>query len=264
MKFSLITIVTTALVLASSAHVAHAQWPNKPIRIIVPFPAGGPTDITARVVGQAIAGRRDEVFLVSKVLPANASTQGTIAACERSLERLGTDHLDLYLLHWRGEHPLAATCEAFHQLKEQGKIRVFGVSNFDFDDIEELRTCGRGMPACNQILYHLNERGTEFALLPHQRMLGISTMAYSPFDEGRLLGESALNRIAGQAGATPAQVALAWLLAQPGVCAIPKSANQQRVKENCAAAELRLSPETLDALDAAFPPPTRARPLAMI
>jgi diketogulonate reductase-like aldo/keto reductase len=224
------------------------------------YAAGG----AEKVVAQAIVGCRERVFLVSKVLPSNASKRGTVAACERSLRRLGTDYLDLYLLHWRGAYPLGETFEAFQVLQHQGKIRAFGVSNFDIEDLEAARSVDCGAMAVNQLLYHLNQRGPEFALLQHQHGLGIASMAYSPLDEGRLLTQPALKRIARAAGVTPAQLALAWLLARTDVCAIPKTSSLQRVKENCAACELDLAPDVLKALDAAFPPPTCALPLAMI
>ncbi len=217
------------------------------------------------IVGEAIAGRRDEVFLVSKVYPWNASREGTIAACERSLARMRTDRLDLYLLHWRGEHPLAETVEAFETLREAGKIGTWGVSNFDLADMEELMEVpGGGNCVANQVLYNLSRRGVEYDLLPWCRHRGIAVMAYSPIEQGSLARNETLIHIAKAYQATPAQVALAFLLERDGVIAIPKSSHPQRVTENREAADLDLTDEDLDALDAAFPPPTRPAPLEMI
>lgn len=217
------------------------------------------------IVGEAIAGRRDEVFLVSKVYPWNASREGTIAACERSLARMRTDRLDLYLLHWRGEHPLAETVEAFETLREAGKIGAWGVSNFDLADMEELMEVpGGGNCVANQVLYNLSRRGVEYDLLPWCRHRGIAVMAYSPIEQGSLARNETLIHIAKAYQATPAQVALAFLLERDGVIAIPKSSHPQRVTENREAADLDLTDEDLDALDAAFPPPTRPAPLEMI
>ena len=217
------------------------------------------------VVGEAIQGRRDEVFLVSKVLPYNASRSGTIAACEASLKRLGTDHIELYLLHWRGRHPLAETVEAFETLKADGKIGAWGVSNFDQDDMLELLEAAEpARPLTNQVLYNLARRGIEFDLLRWSRVQGIPIMAYSPLDEGRLVGHPVLEEIGRIHQASSAQVALAFLLTKPGVIAIPKSGSPDRVRENHRAAEIRLTSEDLQLLDEAFPPPTRMRPLEMI
>jgi len=217
------------------------------------------------VVGEAARGRRDEVFLVSKVLPSNASRKGTVAACEASLKRLGTDRIDLYLLHWRGRFPLAETVAAFEELKAAGKIGAWGVSNFDVDDMEELMSVPGGENvATNQVLYNLARRGIEFDLLPWSEQRGIPAMAYSPLDEGRLLRHPALARIAAARGASAAQVALAFLLSRDNVVAIPKSGSPARVQENRNAADLELTAEDLAALDAAFPPPARKRPLEMI
>ena len=217
------------------------------------------------IVGEAIAGRRDEVFLVSKVYPWNASREGTIAACERSLARMRTDRLDLYLLHWRGEHPLAETVEAFETLREAGKIGTWGVSNFDLADMEELMEVpGGGNCVANQVLYNLSRRGVEYDLLPWCQHRGIAVMAYSPIEQGSLARNETLIHIAKAYQATPAQVALAFLLERDGVIAIPKSSHPQRVTENREAADLDLTDEDLDALDAAFPPPTRPAPLEMI
>ena len=217
------------------------------------------------IVGEAIAGRRDEVFLVSKVYPWNASREGTIAACERSLARMRTDRLDLYLLHWRGEHPLAGTVEAFETLREAGKIGAWGVSNFDLADMEELMEVpGGGNCVANQVLYNLSRRGVEYDLLPWCQHRGIAVMAYSPIEQGSLARNETLIHIAKAYQATPAQVALAFLLERDGVIAIPKSSHPQRVTENREAADLDLTDEDLDALDAAFPPPSRPMPLEMI
>jgi len=218
------------------------------------------------LVGEAVAGRRDEVFLVSKVAPANASARGTVAACESSLRRLGTDRLDLYLLHWRGRHPLAETVEAFERLREAGKIRRWGVSNFDVADMRELEALAEGSCcAANQVLFNLEERGIEFDLLPWQRERGLPVMGYSPVGQGgALLANEALEAVARRLQASPAQVALAFAISRPGVFAIPKSGTAAHVAENAAAADLTLAPDDLAALDAAFPAPTRKRPLAII
>lgn len=218
-----------------------------------------------RVVGAALAGRRDGVFLVSKVLPQNASRQGTIAACEASLQRLGTDRLDLYLLHWRGSWPLQETLEGFESLRLAGKIRHWGVSNLDRDDCEELAgLAGGGGLASNQLLYNLSRRGIEAELLPWCRARGVAVMAYSPIEQGRLLSRRALAEVAARHEATPAQVALAWLLRQEGVIAIPKAATAAHLRENRAAADLRLTDDDLATLDAAFPPPKGPQPLEML
>jgi diketogulonate reductase-like aldo/keto reductase len=217
------------------------------------------------VVGEAIAGRRDEVFLVSKLYPENATRMGTPAACERSLKRLGTDRLDLYLLHWRGEVPLAETIDAFAALQRAGKIRHYGVSNFDRPDLEELWSePGGAASAANQVLYNLTRRGIEWDLLPRCRERGVAIMAYSPIEQGRLLRKRALVELAARRGASPAQVALAWVLHQDGVAAIPKAAASDHVRENRAALDLELTREDLAALDRAFPPPRRAKPLEML
>jgi diketogulonate reductase-like aldo/keto reductase len=217
------------------------------------------------VVGEAIKGRRDEVFVVSKVLPYNASRAGTIAACEASLKRLGTDHIELYLLHWRGNHPLAETVEAFETLKAQGKIGAWGVSNFDQNDMVELLDVAEpARPLANQVLYNLARRGIEYDLLRWSQVQGVPIMAYSPLDEGRLVGHPVLEEIGRIHHASSAQVALAFLLTKPGVIAIPKSGSPERVRENFRASEIRLTSEDLRLLDEAFPPPTRKRPLEMI
>lgn len=214
------------------------------------------------VVGEAISGKRDQVFLVSKVYPHNASRTGVAAACERSLKRLGTEHIDLYLLHWRGQHPLEETVEAFERLREQGKIGRWGVSNFDLDDLQEL-----GEPACatNQVLYNPEERGVEFDLLPWQQRQNMPLMAYCPLGQGgALLADAALQQVAQQHGATTAQVALAWALRQPNVLVIPKASDPRHLAENAAAAELQLSADDLQAIDNAYPAPTRKQRLQMV
>jgi len=216
------------------------------------------------LVGEALAGRRDEVFLVSKVLPQNASRRGTIAACERSLQRLGTDRLDLYLLHWRGSVPLDETVEALTRLKRDGKIRHWGVSNFDLDDMRELEALAGGEAVVNQVLYNLTRRGIEYDLLPWCRSSGIAVMAYSPIEQGKLLGHPVLRQIAARHDATAAQVALSWVLRQQGVVAIPKAGRSVHVEENREAAELALTQADLAELDRAFRPPTSPRPLEMI
>lgn len=217
------------------------------------------------IVGEAIAGRRDEVYLVSKVYPWNASREGTLAACERSLERLRTDHLDLYLLHWRGEHPLAETVAAFEELRQQGKIGAWGVSNFDLADMQELMDVPGGENCvANQVLYNLTRRGVEYDLLPWCQERGIAVMAYSPIEQGQLIRNDTLIQVAKANQATPAQVALAFLLERDMVIPIPKSSHAQRIAENRDAADLDLTDEDLEALDRAFPPPTRPTPLEMI
>jgi diketogulonate reductase-like aldo/keto reductase len=218
-----------------------------------------------KLVAEAIAGRRDEVFLVSKVLPNNASRRGAIAACERSLRRLGTDRLDLYLLHWRGPIRLEETLDAFAALVRMGKIRHWGVSNFDVSDMEELVDLPGGTAvATNQVLYNLTRRGIEYDLLPWCRERGLPIMAYSPIEQGRLLGHRELQGVAARHSATPAQVALAWVLRQDGVNAIPRAGTPAHVRENRAALDLRLTEQDLAALDRAFPPPTGPRPLEML
>jgi diketogulonate reductase-like aldo/keto reductase len=225
------------------------------------YGAGG----AERIVAQAIAGRRDDVFLVSKVLPENASRTGTVAACEASLKRLGTDRLDLYLLHWRGSVPLEETVAAFDALRRAGKIRHWGVSNFDAADMKDLAAIAGGAAcAANQVLYNLARRGIEWDLLPWCRARQIMVMAYSPIEQGRLLSSAALRRIATARGVTPAQVALAWLLERDGVAVIPKTSRIAHVEENRAAADLTLGDEDRAALDRAFAPPEGPRPLEML
>jgi diketogulonate reductase-like aldo/keto reductase len=218
------------------------------------------------LVAEAIAGRRIEVFLVTKVLPTHATRRGTVAACEASLRRLKTDRIDLYLLHWRGDTPLDETVEAFEGLVRSGKIRHWGVSNFDVDDMAELIDLpgGAGV-ATDQVLYNLRRRGIEVDLLPWCRQHRVPIMAYSPMDEGRLLRrQRALDGVARRHGVTPAQVALAWVVRQPAVIAIPKAGTPDHVRENRAALDLRLTKEDLAELDGAFPPPTEPVPLEVI
>ncbi|MET9225907.1 aldo/keto reductase [Lentzea sp. NPDC003310] len=215
------------------------------------------------LVGEAVAGRRDEVFLVSKVLPSNATAAGTVKACEASLRRLGTDRLDLYLLHWRGGVPFAETLEGFAALVAAGKIRHWGVSNLDLDDMREL-TASSGGCQTNQILYNLSRRGPEHDLLPWQASAGMPVMAYSPVEQGRLLGSPVLAAVAARHDATPAQVALAWVLRLPHVNAIPKAGSPEHVRENARALELRLTDQDLADLDDAFPPPAGPEPLEML
>jgi diketogulonate reductase-like aldo/keto reductase len=218
-----------------------------------------------RIVAEAIEGRRDEVFIVSKVLPQNASRAGTIAACERSLKRLDTDLLDLYLLHWRGRYPLKETLAGFQVLVRDGLIKAWGVSNFDAGDMEELAALpGGDAVATNQVLYNLARRGVEADLIPWCRARGIPIMAYSPVDRGRILRDRTLARVAARHGAEPAQVALAWLLRHEEMMVIPKATNAAHVRENRAALDLSLSPADLAELDGAFPAPRGARPLEML
>ncbi|NVM78447.1 diketogulonate reductase-like aldo/keto reductase [Duganella sp. SG902] len=218
------------------------------------------------VVGAAIAGRRDEAFIVSKVYPHNASFDGVQQACERSLRRLKIETIDLYLLHWQGHHPLAETFDGFEALKKAGKIKAYGVSNFDLENMEEAQTYGA--PATNQVLYNLMKRGIEFDLLPWARAQGMPIMAYSPLEtsgreQAALLDNPGLRAVADAHGVTPAQVALAWVLHQDGVIAIPKAVDPVHLRANRAAADLRLSTDDLAALDKAFPPPRRRRALDM-
>ena len=220
------------------------------------------------MIGRAISGTpntREKLYIVSKVYPHNASRKGTLAACERSLKRLGTDYLDCYLLHWPGEHPIAETVGAFEALKSQGKIRAWGVSNFDVAEMQELMSVPNGnIVATNQVLYNLSRRGVEFDLLPWQRERGIPTMAYSPIEQARLLESAKLKSIAHDIGATPAQLAIAWLLQQPDIIVIPKTTHIARLDENLGALSLTLTAGTLSALDAAFAPPRTRAPLAML
>ena len=219
------------------------------------------------VVGDAIAGQRDRVFLVSKVYPHNATRTGVPAACARSLKRLRTDCLDLYLLHWRGGTRLAETVEAFEALRRAGHIRAWGVSNLDTSDMEELADVpDGGACATDQVLYNLSSRGIEHDLLPWCEGQGIPVMAYSPVGQGgnSLLKDKALSAVAARRGVTSAQVALAWTLRRQGVISIPKSSNPAHIRANRAAADLVLGPDDLSELDRAFPPPRRKQPLGML
>jgi diketogulonate reductase-like aldo/keto reductase len=225
------------------------------------YASGGAEEVTR----EAIAGRRDEVFLVSKVLPSNASHAGVLGACEASLRRLGTDCIDLYLLHWRGRTPLAETVGAFEALKRDGKIRHWGVSNFDTGDMEELAGIEDGQAVqTNQVLYNLSSRGIEYDLMPWSDERGIPLMAYSPVDQGGLVRDRRLEAVARRHDATPAQIALAWVLRRKGVIAIPKAVEPEHIRQNRAALDIELSAADLADLDHAFPPPNRKRPLAMI
>lgn len=215
------------------------------------------------IVGEAIAPNRDQIFLVSKVYPHNATRRGTIAACERSLKRLKTDRLDLYLLHWRGSTPLAETIEAFQELRQAGKIRDFGVSNFERGDMEEVRSLDQGLTTTNQVLYNLSRRGIEWDLLPWCREQNVAVMAYSPLEQGRMLNDSSLKTVAKRHNASAAQVAIAWLLHQ-GAVVIPKSSNRDRIQENYAALDVTLTDADLTELDQAFPPPQKAKPLEVL
>jgi diketogulonate reductase-like aldo/keto reductase len=220
--------------------------------------------VAEEIVGEAMSGLRDDIYLVSKVYPHNASRKGAVAACERSLKRLETDRLDLYLLHWRGSHPLAETVEAFEALKKGGKIRNWGVSNFDADDLEELAGVpNAGNCAADQVLYHLGSRGIEWQLLPQCQKAKIMVMAYSPLGQGPLLRKPALGKIASKHNCDPAAVALAWVLRHSGVITIPKATQPDHVRANIKALDVKLDAEDLAALDTAFPPPKRASPLEM-
>jgi diketogulonate reductase-like aldo/keto reductase len=217
------------------------------------------------IVADAVGTKRDEVFIVSKVMPQNSSKRSTIAACERSLKRLKTDRIDLFLLHWRGSPPLRETVEAFETLKNAGKILDWGVSNFDAGDMEELaETPGGENCATDQVLYNLTRRGIEFDLMPWCRARKMPIMAYSPIEQGRMLGHAALGDVARRHNATPAQVALAWLLRQDGVIVIPKATALAHVEEDVAALDLRLTAADLDTLDHGFPPPKEATSLDML
>jgi len=217
------------------------------------------------IVARAAVGRRDELFIVSKVLPHNASAKGTVEACERSLKRLKTDRIDLYLLHWRGSVPLPETLAGFDRLQRDGKIRHHGVSNFGSDDMQEwVALAGGGAVAANQILYNLTRRGPEWDLIPWCRERQIAIMAYSPIEQGRMLGHKALAAIADRHGATPSQVALAWLLRQEGMMVIPKARRAAHLRENMGALDLDLDAADLAALDRAFPPPKTRSTLGML
>ena len=217
------------------------------------------------LIGEAIAGRRDQVFLVSKVYPHNASRKEAVLACERSLSRLKTDRIDLYLLHWRGSVPLSETMEAFMALQHSGKIRHYGVSNLDLADMQELwKVPGGSATATNQVLYNLMRRGIEWDLLPQLRARGVPVMAYSPIEQGKLIRNRKLTDFVQRHGMKPATVALAWLLASDDVIVIPKTGNRERLRENLAAVEIRLTTAQLAELDQLFPPPKGPRPLEML
>jgi diketogulonate reductase-like aldo/keto reductase len=226
------------------------------------------------VVGAALKGfgahRRDELTIVSKVLPSNASTTGTVRSCEASLKRMGCDYLDLYLLHWAGRYPYTETLRGFEQLLQRGLIRHFGVSNLDLHELQQWiadeQRLGLAAPGvrCNQLYYAANARGIEFDLLPWQRAHAIQTMAYSPLGEGRLLELPVLKKLGLARGVSPAQIALAWCIREPGVVAIPKSARRERIEDNLRAAQLRLTADELRQIDEAFPPPRSRQPLEMI
>lgn len=218
------------------------------------------------LVGEAISGRREGLFLVTKILPGNATSRKKIfGACEASLRRLCVDHVDLYLLHWRSGENLPAAVEAFNALVEAGKIRHWGVSNFDVDDLAELRSIpGGDRVACNQVLYNVSRRGIEFDLLADASAQRLNVMAYTPIEQGRILGNSALAEVAKRHGATPAQVALAWTIRNEGVVAIPRASSPDHVRENAAALHVQLEPEDLALIDRAFPPPRKKRALEMI
>lgn len=228
---------------------------------------GGAELLVGEALAPALRGGglgRDEVFVVTKVYPHNASAEGTLAACERSLQRLQLDHIDLYLLHWRGGHSLAETVAAFETLRAKGRIRHWGVSNFDLDDMEELAALSGGSGcAANQVYYSLSQRGVEFDLAPWQRARGMPLMAYCPLDRGELADYPALHQIAQRHHATPSQVALAWATSQPGVIAIPKAVREQHLRDNLAACEIVLDAADRALLDRLFPPPKRKQPLAM-
>ena len=217
------------------------------------------------VIADATAGRRDGLFIVSKVYPHNSSRSGAIAACERSLKRLKTDTIDLYLLHWRGSHPLSETVAAFEKLKADGKIRHWGVSNFDVDDMEELREVkSGGNCVSNQVLYHLGSRGIDHDLVADAAAHKDMIMAYSPLGQGAILRNPALAKVAAHHGVAPAAIAIAWTMRHPHVVSIPKASNLAHVKQNIAAADLALTSEDLAELDKAFPPPKGKRPLGML
>lgn len=218
-----------------------------------------------RIVADAVGNKRDDLFIVTKVLPSNSSRRGTIAACERSLKRLNTDRIDLYLLHWRGSPPLSETIQAFEELKDAGKIRDWGVSNFGIDEMEELAaTPGGNGCVTNQVLYNLTRRGIEFDLVPWCRRHQMPIMAYSPIEQGRMLGHAALRDVAQRRQATTAQVALAWLLHREGIIVIPKATALAHVDEDIGALDLTLTADDLAALDRAFPPPRKATSLDML
>jgi len=217
------------------------------------------------LIAEALGDRRNDVFIVDKVLPSHATRRGTIAACETSLRRLNTDRIDLYLLHWRGRTPLAETLEAFDRLEAEGKIRSWGVSNFDIDDLDALSTAaGTRTAATNQVLYNLLRRGIELNVLPWCQTRRIPVMAYSPIEQGRLVDKKPLVAVAQRVSATPSQVALAWILRHPHVIVIPKAGRLDHVRENRLALDVTLSPDDVADLDRAFPAPKKAIPLEML
>ncbi|MEM7562689.1 MAG: aldo/keto reductase, partial [Pseudomonadota bacterium] len=216
------------------------------------------------VIGQAIRGYRDQVFLVSKVYPHNASHRGVMEACERSLNRLQSDYIDLYLLHWPGHFPLQQTFDGFEELKQSGKIRDFGVSNFDIGDLEQIPLSAQAQLGCNQVFYNLTHREAEWAVSDWCHQRSVPLMAYSPLDQGgAMLKSSVLKSIAQRHQASAAQIALAWLLHQPDTIIIPKSSSIERISENLASFEIQLTQEDMQALDKAFPAPSQACTLGM-
>jgi diketogulonate reductase-like aldo/keto reductase len=228
---------------------------------------GGAERVVGTALGEAMRGgtvRREDIAIITKVLPTNASRKGVIAACERSLKRLGTDYVDLFLLHWRGRHPLAESVAGFEVLRARGLIRAWGVSNFDVDDLDELWGLADGERCvANQVYYSASERGIEFDLLPAQRARRLPTLAYCPIDQGALATEAAFFEVGRRHGVSAAQAALAWVLRQPDVMAIPKASRESHLRDNFAAPQISLSPQDLAAIDRRFPPPARKRRLAM-
>jgi diketogulonate reductase-like aldo/keto reductase len=232
---------------------------------------GGAETVVGLALAEALrtgAVKREELLVVSKVYPHNASRRGTVSACERSRKRLGLDRIDVYLLHWRGSHPLAETVEAMESLVQAGHIGSWGVSNFDVDDMQELSAVitrlGASACATNQVYFSLSERGPEFSLLPWMRERAMPLMAYSPIDQGTLAGDDTLAQIGRERSLTAAQVALAWVVSRPGVAAIPKASSAGHLKENLAAASLHLSEDELRRIDKRFAPPKKKTPLSMI
>jgi len=232
---------------------------------------GGAETVVGRALAEALrvgAVKREEMLIVSKVYPHNASRRGTVSACERSRQRLGLDKIDVYLLHWRGSHPLQETVEAMQSLMQAGHIGHWGVSNFDTDDMKELSTAvtrvGASPCATNQVYFSLSERGPEFSLLPWLREHAMPLMAYSPIDQGSLAGNDTLAQIGQARGLTAAQVALAWVVSRPGVVAIPKASSARHLQENLAAEGVTLSADELRLIDQRFPPPKKKTPLSMI
>jgi diketogulonate reductase-like aldo/keto reductase len=219
-----------------------------------------------QLVGEAIAGRRERVFVVTKILPGNAtSRKKMVACCEASLRRLRVEHVDLYLLHWRSGENLPVAVDTFNELVESGKIRHWGVSNFDVADLEELRGLPGGDRACsNQVLYNVSRRGIEFDLLPLAKQDGRNVMAYTPIEQGRILDHATLKEVAARHQVTPAQIALAWVIRQDGVTAIPRASSPEHVRENADASRIQLSPRDISDIDLAFPPPRKKKSLEMI